>query len=131
MSRDHKDNKAAMAEDGVRRAAAHVRPLALRSSTAAKRGVHEARAQLAPRIERSGQALQETVAPKLAAYLSTAARRVAPDVPRRSRWVARTRIAGVAAAAVATVTAVVRRRTRHQATNSEDDTAQSEVMTTD
>ena len=131
MSRDQKGNKFGIAEDSVGRAAAYLRPLAVRSSRAAKHGIHGARARLAPRIERTGQALEETVAPRVSAYLSTAARYVAPDVRRRSRWSAATRVAGVAAAAAAAVTAVVRKRRKPRGTDSADDTAQTEAATTD
>lgn len=131
MSRDQKGSKFGIVEQSVRRAAAYVRPLAVRSSTAAKHGIHGARARLAPRIERTGQALEDTVAPRVSAYLSTAARHVAPDVPRRSRWGAATRLAAVAAAAAGAVTAVARKRRKSPGTDSADDTAQTEAAKTD
>ena len=130
MSRDQK-GKFGIAENSVRRAAAYARPLAVRSSTAAKHGIHAARARLAPRIERTGRVLEDTVAPRVSGYLSTAAQHVAPDVPRRSRLSAATRLAGVAAAAAGAVTAVVRQRRKPRGTDSANDTAQTEAASTD
>ena len=130
MSRDKKDDRFQTSAEAIRRAGEYVRPLAKRSGTTAKHGVHAARARLAPRIERTGQAVQDTVAPRVAAYLSTTARRVAPDVPRRSRWQLPVRIAGLAAAAGA-VTAVVRKRTKPQRTGSPVDAVQVDTAATD
>ena len=130
MSDEKRNNGFRIVDRTMRRAAAYVQPLAKRSSTAAKHRVRAARGQLAPRIERTGHALEETVAPKVASYLSTAARRVAPDVPRPSRWRAPSRMAGLAAAAGAAV-AVVRHRQKPQSAGSPNGTGQAEESVTD
>lgn len=71
----------------ARRAAAQARPRASSARTAARRGIVHARIWAAPRLERTGHALEDQVAPRMAAALSAAARRIEP-VParRRRRW---------------------------------------------
>jgi hypothetical protein len=44
------------------------------------------RAWAAPRLEQSGQALQERVAPRVSAMLTSAARRIEPPRPASRRW---------------------------------------------
>jgi hypothetical protein len=66
-----------------------VTPLARTAGTTAKRGLHITRKWAAPRLERTGQAVQDTVAPKVSAALKSAARKVDPQKPRhRLRWIA-------------------------------------------
>jgi len=67
------------------------------------------RAWAAPQVERTGQVLQDSVAPKVSAWLSTAARRLEPAKPPRSRW---RKLAGfsVLAAAAGAAAALVRNR---------------------
>jgi hypothetical protein len=77
---------ATAALDRARQAAAHVKPYASGARAAAGRGVHRARTVAAPQVERAGQALEDSVAPKVAAVLSSAARRIEPVKPRRRRW---------------------------------------------
>jgi hypothetical protein len=49
--------------------------------------VYGARVWAAPRVERTGNALQERVAPKVSAMLAATARRMEPAPPvRRRRW---------------------------------------------
>src|SRR5690242_17736569 len=67
-------------------AAAQVKPLAKNTQEAARRGVLQTRTWAAPRIERTGQVLQDNVAPKVADALSTAARRIEPERPRSRNW---------------------------------------------
>jgi hypothetical protein len=75
----------------------------LAARKAARRGAHHARTWAAPRLERTGQALEQRVAPRVAAMMSAAARRIEPAPPKRRRWplVA----AGIVAAAGVSATA--------------------------
>jgi hypothetical protein len=94
--------------DRARRAAAQVRPLARSTRTAARTGVHAARARAAPQVERTGQVLQDSVAPTIAGLLSSVARRLEPARPRRWRKLAG--ISTLTAAASAAAAAVLHRR---------------------
>jgi len=80
-------------KDGARQAAAQLKPAAERAkplakstSQAARRRIFRTRAWAAPQVERSGQVLQDTVAPKVSAMLSSAAKRIDPAQPRSRRW---------------------------------------------
>jgi hypothetical protein len=113
--------------DGARQAAARVKPLTTRvkplaSSTqaAAKRGVHSTRAWAAPQVERTGQLLQDSVAPKVSALLSSAAQRIEPTKPRRPRWPRMAAISVLTAAAGA-VAAFMRYRRKPDVTTQADD----------
>ncbi len=82
------------------------------------RGSREAtRVWAAPQVERTGQVLQDRVAPKVSAALSSAARRLEPAKPRRSRW---RKLAGASAftAAASAVAALVRKRRKPDVTTS-------------
>jgi hypothetical protein len=83
--------------------AAQVKPIARTTGEAAKRGLHRTRVWAAPQVERSGQVLQETVAPKVAAALSAAAERIDPAKPKRHRVRNSIGIATLTAAASAAV----------------------------
>jgi len=65
---------------------AQLAPLAANARIAAQQGMLGARAWTAPRLDTVGQALQEQMAPQLAAALSAAARRIEPAKPHRRRW---------------------------------------------
>jgi hypothetical protein len=90
--------------------AAQMKPFARNASAAATRGVHATRTWGAPRIERTGQILEDSVAPKVASVLSSAAQRLDPGKPRRARWRRPAGVATVTAAASAAVAVVLRRR---------------------
>jgi len=86
-------NRSETIKDGARQAAAQLKPAAERAvplakttGEAARRGILRTRAWAAPQVERSGQALQDTVAPKVSAMLSSAAKRIDPAQPRYRRW---------------------------------------------
>jgi hypothetical protein len=86
-------NRSEAIKDGARQAAAQLkpaaeraRPLAKTTGEAARRGILRTRAWAAPQVERSGQVLQDTVAPKVSAMLSSAAKRIDPAQPRYRRW---------------------------------------------
>jgi hypothetical protein len=68
------------------------------------------RAGAAPQVERAGHALQDSVAPKVSAILSSAAQRLEPAKPRHRRW---RKLAGVSLlTAAGAVAAVVRYRAK-------------------
>lgn len=69
-----------------RRAAAQAAPLAASAADMGRRGVYRARVWTAPRLDRTGQALEHRVAPRVAAMLSATAKRIEPVQPRRRRW---------------------------------------------
>ena len=108
---------AAGARDRALQAAARMKPLARSTRAAAGRGVHSTRAWAAPQVEHAGQVLQDSVAPKVSALLSAAARRLEPTKPRRRRW---RKPAGVSmlASAAGVVAAVVRNRRKPEVTTS-------------
>jgi hypothetical protein len=75
------------ARQRTRQATAQARPLAVSARIAAGKGIHHARIWAAPRLERTGHALEDRVAPRMAAMLSAAARRIEPaPARRRRRW---------------------------------------------
>jgi hypothetical protein len=95
---------------------AHMKPAATSAGSAATRGVRATRKWSAPRVERTGQVLQDNVAPKVASALSSAAQRLDPGKPRVARW---RRPAGIAAvSATASAVAVVLRRRKPGAASS-------------
>lgn len=98
--------------DRVKPMAAQVKPAARSAGAAAGRGVHRTRAWAAPQIEHTGQVLQDSVAPKVSAMLSSAAQRVEPAKPTSRRWPKLVAISMLIAAAASAVAAVVRSRRR-------------------
>jgi len=70
----------------LRPAAARAKPLARSTGAAARRQLRRTRAWAAPQVERSSKALQEKVAPKVSAALSSAAKKLDPAQPRHRRW---------------------------------------------
>lgn len=95
--------------EAARRTAARARPLARNTRAAAARRVHKTRSWAAPQVERAGRVLQDSVAPRISALLSSAARRLEPARPQRRRW---PKLVGGSAftAAVGTVAALIRSR---------------------
>ena len=85
----------------AKRQASQAVPLAKSAGAAARQGagqaaararphVHRARRWAAPRIERTGKAVQEKVAPQVSAMMTKAARRMDPDSKARRRsWLTR------------------------------------------
>ena len=110
--------------------AAQMKPVARSARAATTRGVHTTRTWSAPRVERTGQVLQDSVAPKVASVLSSAAQRLDPGKPREVRWRRPAGIAAVTAAASAAA-AVVLRRKKHGVAPSpaeQEDLASAEEM---
>jgi len=87
----------------VKPVAAQMKPLAQTTGAAAIGRVRRTRAWAAPRLERTGQVLQDSVAPKVSAWLSVAARRLEPAKPQRPRW---RKLAGISVLAAAAGAAV-------------------------
>jgi hypothetical protein len=114
--------------DGARHAAAQLKPaaerakpLAKNTSEAARRRILRTRAWAAPQVERSGQVLQGTVAPKVSAMLSSAAKRIDPTQPRSRRWKKPVGLATLTAAGGA-ITAFLRNRKKSPTTTTAADT---------
>jgi len=103
--------------------AAQVKPLAHDTKVVASRSLRKARAWAAPQVERTGQVLQDTVAPKVAAALAESARRLDPERPRRGRWRKAAGISVALAAASAIIAALRNRITPAVSSRSSDDTS--------
>lgn len=97
--------------DRMRPAAAQVKPLARSTQDAALRGVYATRVWAAPRVERTGQVLQSSVAPKVADALSSAAQRIEPQQPRSRNWWTLSGLLVIIAGAAATAAIALRKRT--------------------
>lgn len=65
----------------LRPVAAKMRPFAKKTRKVARERLHLGRAWAAPRVERSGHVLQETVAPRVSSLLTSAARLIEPGTP--------------------------------------------------
>ena len=103
------DAAAAAASDHVRQAAEQVKPYASSARAAARRGLLRARAFAAPRVERAGHTVEDSVAPKVSAMLSSAAQRLEPGKPRSRRW---RKVAGVSLVTAAASAAAAAFRNR-------------------
>jgi len=79
--------------------------------------VHRTRAWAAPTVERTGQVLQDGVAPKVSALLSSAAQRLEPAKPPRRRW---QKMAGISmlTATASAIAALARSRRKPDVTTS-------------
>ncbi|HEY2304608.1 MAG TPA: hypothetical protein VGI05_01885 [Streptosporangiaceae bacterium] len=89
---------------------AQVKPLANDTKDAAARGLLKARTWAAPQVEHTGQVLQDSVAPKVAAALTSTARRLEPDeAAPRGHW---RQVAGVAALFAVAAAIVIALRNR-------------------
>src|SRR5947209_4188031 len=90
MSRKQRNHQVGIAASGAwaraRQAAAQLKPLARSTGVATRRRVRRTRAWAAPQVERSGQVLQDSIAPKVSALLTSAARRLEPANPGHGRW---------------------------------------------
>jgi hypothetical protein len=107
----------------VKPAAAQVKPLARSSQEAAQRGLYATRVWAAPRVEHTGQVLQDSVAPKVADMLSSAASRIEPQQPRsRNWWTISGLLVIIAGAAAAAAIALRKRSTAGSAPADEADT---------
>lgn len=105
----------------ARKTAAQAAPLARTAGDAVKQGaddvaawavpqVRKGRKWAAPRVERTGIAVQEKIAPQVSATLTKAARRLDPAPAKRRSRIGRIFTLLAAAAGVAAAVAVVRKR---------------------
>ncbi len=93
------------------RAAAPAGPLTASARASARKGIYHARTWTAPRLDRTGHTLQDQVAPRMAAALSAAARRIDPaPARRRRRWPVLAAGLVTAAALSATAAYLLKRR---------------------
>ena len=108
-SRKHDASRPASGTQAARRTAAGARRLARNTRAATARRVHKTRAWAAPQVEHAGRVAQDSVAPRISAVLSSAARRLEPARSRPRRW---PKLVGGSAftAAVGTVAALIRSR---------------------
>jgi hypothetical protein len=130
MKRNHEPGTAANGTwDRARQAAAQAQPLARSTGAAARRRVHTTRAWAAPQVERTAQVLQDSVASKVSALLSSAAQRLQPAKPRRRPW---RKLAGlsVLTAAAGAVAALVLNHRKPKLTTSAADADADEVRLT-
>jgi len=109
MPRMRRSHETGGALDQARRAAAQARPLARSTGAAARSGVRAARAWAAPQVERTGQVLNDSVAPAVAGLLSSVAQRLEPARPRHGRWRKLAGISMLAAAASSAAAAILSR----------------------
>jgi hypothetical protein len=120
MPRMRTSHQTGGALERARRAAAQAKPLAASTGAAAGRGVRRTRAWAAPQVERTGQVLQDSVAPAVAGLLSSVAQRLEPAKSRRRRWRKMAGISMLAAAAGAAAAAVLGRRKPDPSTSQAD-----------
>src|SRR5215468_731805 len=139
MSRTKTNGNSAAAADQIRQlarqaaeaakpVAAQVKPLASDARQAAGRGVYRARSWAAPQVERTGQVLQDTVAPKVAAALHSSAQKLDPGNPPHRGWRKGAAAISILLAAAATAVAAVARKRKAQsaAANGEEAAAPSD-----
>jgi hypothetical protein len=109
--------------DRAREAATtQVTPLAKSAQLTARRGVRGARVWAAPRVERSGLAVQERLAPKVSSMMVATARRIEPDRAKsRRRWPAA--LAGIIMLAAGGVAAALLRSQRGLSLRNKPDSA--------
>jgi hypothetical protein len=112
--------------------AGQVKPLVRTAGAAARHKANKTRAWAAPQVERAGQVLQDSIAPKASSLLSAAAHRIDP-APRRRSW---RKVAGASAAAAlasgaAAFAAAVRRRLKAGAPTAMDPTETGDTAAKD
>ncbi len=105
--------------DRTLKAADQVKPLARSTGHAANRALLRTRAWAAPQLERTGHALEENVAPKMSAMLSSAAKRIEPAKSKRGsgQWRLPVGIAAALAAAASAAAAIFGQKARNARTD--------------
>ena len=136
MSRMKRNHEAGGTLGRARQAAAQVKPAAALVKTVAgsaraagRRRVYKARVWAAPQVDRSGQVLQDRVAPKVSAVLSAAARRLEPAKPERRPW-RKLAVGSVLTTAASAVAAVVLSRRKPEAATPVDEANADKVIPT-
>lgn len=107
MSSNHRADSALAR---ARQAAARLKPVAHSTRAVAQHGVRTTRAWAAPQLEHTGHLVQDRIAPKISAMLSSAAQRIEPGKPRSRRWRKLAGASMVTAAASAVAGTVLNRR---------------------
>ncbi len=124
------------AADQLKPAAAQVKPIAKSTGDAARRQIFRTRAWAAPRVERTGKVIQDSVAPRVSSMLGAAAQKIDPAKPHRGRWRLPVGLAAAAAAAASAAAAVFRSRAKTDSAapaapaDEEDDATASAVSDT-
>jgi hypothetical protein len=110
-------DRARQAAARVKSAVARVKPIASSTRAAVRSRVHRTRAWAAPTVDRTGHVLQDGVAPKVSAMLSSAAQRLEPAKPPSRRW---RKLAGISmlTAAASVIAALARSRKKPDVTTS-------------
>lgn len=108
-------DRAQKATERIKPVAEQMKPLAKSTGQAARRQLFRTRAWAAPRVERTGKVLEDTVAPKVSSMLSSAAERIDPAKPKRGRWRLPVGIATAVTAAASAAAAVLRKRSKTDA----------------
>jgi hypothetical protein len=121
--------RARQAATQVKPTAAQVKTAASTAATASRRRVYKTRVWAAPQVDRTGQVLQDRVAPKVSAVLSAAARRLEPAKPKRRPW-RKLAIGSVLTTAASAVGAVVLSRRQPEAASTTDDANADKVTPT-
>ena len=122
--------RATSARQRAQRATKQVIPLAKSARVTAKQGVYGARVWAAPRVERTGHALEKRVAPRVSAMLAATARRMEPaQQKRRRRWPKI--VAGVAMLGAGSAAAAVLRSRRRPAPSAKPDDPGQPMTTPD
>lgn len=127
---DHALGRARQAKARLAPAAAKVKPLAGKAGAATARRVRRTRVWAAPQVKRAGEVLQDSVAPKVSAMMSSAAERIDPDQPQRghgSGHAGATRLTSAVKAAAARLRGRARRATAASADGATD-TAATDVL---
>jgi len=114
-------DRARKAAEQLKPMAEQMKPLAETTRKAARRQIFRTRAWAAPQVERTGKVLEDTVAPKVSAMLSSAAERIDPTKPERGRWRKPVGIGAALAAAASAAAAVFRNRLKIAAARTSDD----------
>lgn len=113
----------AQAKTRALRTAERIGPMASTARETAALRIEDARVWAAPRLDRAAHSVEEDIAPKVSAFLATAAERIdpAPTTRRRGRWSMIALIAGCAACAAGIV--MYRNNTRKWADSMKDSAA--------
>jgi hypothetical protein len=103
-------DRTSKATDQLKPMADQLRPLAQNAGDATRRTILRTRAWAAPQVQRTGQVLQNEVAPKVGAMLSEAAQRIDPAKPKTGRWRLPVGIAAALAAGASAAAAILSSR---------------------
>lgn len=109
------------AADQIKPMAAQMKPLAEKTRQVARHQWFRTRAWAGPQVERTGKVLEDTVAPRVSAMLSSAAERIDPTKPKRGRWRLPAGIAAALTAAAGAAAGALRNRSKKSTPTSAPD----------